>query len=134
MKSKGFTLVEMLVVLAIVGILTGVVLASTTAARSQARDSARTSNIKEIQLGLALYFDVNRSYPSGLQTLVDQKYIPSIPNNPSGGGYDYLSSSSNTYCIGALYESTLPEDNAGCSTGSSNQSNSLYYTVKPPIN
>lgn len=134
MNKKGFTLVEMLVVLAIVGVLTGVVLSSTSAARAGARDGARISNLKQIQLGLAVYFDVNRKYPSDLNSLVTDKYIPSLPVDPQGASYEYISSPSNTYCLGATLESTIPDDNAHCTSVAPGFTQKSNYTVKPPVN
>lgn len=132
-RIKGFTLVEMMIVLGIIGILTTVVLASTSIARTKSRDTKRQADMKEIQLALALYFDVNRLYPASLATLVSQKYIPQLPIDPSGTDYEYLSASPfSTYCIGVKLESAIPSDNVNCTSAASNQT--ANYTAKPPVN
>jgi hypothetical protein len=76
--------------------------------------------MKEIQIGLALYYDVNKVYPAALSTLAQagQNYLPSIPTDPLGGtAYEYLSSSPfKTYCLGVKLESTIPNDSATCTS------------------
>jgi len=53
--KKGFTLVELLVVVAIIGLLTGMVVISIKTVKAKARDSQRVSNITTIATSLALY-------------------------------------------------------------------------------
>ena len=121
--KKGFTLIELLIVIAIIGMLTSVVIGSTTASRMRARDNRRITDMKEIQLGLALYYDVNKAYPAGndvsaLTILVTEKYLPEIPTDPQGISYEYLATSGH-YCFGVLLESTVPNDSSDCTSKSS---------------
>ena len=64
-KRKGFTLIEMLIVIALIGILAGVVISVINIPKTQARsrDSKRVGDIKRIQTALELYFADNRKYP-----------------------------------------------------------------------
>ena len=64
-KRKGFTLIEMLVVIALIGILAGVVISVINIPKTQARsrDSKRAGDIKRIQTALELYFADKRKYP-----------------------------------------------------------------------
>jgi general secretion pathway protein G len=61
--QKAFTLVEILVVIAIIGLLATIVAASVSAARAKSRDSRRYAEVNTIQKGLELYYDENGSYP-----------------------------------------------------------------------
>ena len=93
----GFTLIEVLVVLAIIGILAVYILASLGEAKRKTRDVVRTTNIREILTSLNLYFESNKTYPTG-QPVCDPgnnqyfglevlypNYISSVPTDPLGG-------------------------------------------------
>ena len=60
---KGYTLIELLVVLAIIGILVTIGLSELRGARESARDAMRISDLSQIRLALALFFDDNGHYP-----------------------------------------------------------------------
>ena len=117
MKKNGFTLMELLVVIAIIGILSSIVIASMTSARQKARDTKRVSDIKTLQLALALYADANSNhYPNALANLATT-YIPAIPTPPTGGSYSYAALGSGASCtsyhLGAVLEtnsSALQDD------------------------
>ena len=60
--KKGFTLVELIVVIAIIGLLSSVVLASLTSARESGRDAKRKLDLKQLENALELYYDQFGSY------------------------------------------------------------------------
>jgi len=132
MKKNGFTLMELLVVIAIIGILSSIVIASMTSARQKARDTKRISDIKQLQLALALYADANSNhYPATLSTCAQttclaSTYIPAIPTPPTGGSYTYAAlaaSAGGTPCIsyhlGAVLEtnSSVLQDDSDAAAG-----------------
>lgn len=61
--SSGFTLVELLIVVAIIGVLSSVVISSLNGARMKSRDARRVSDLKQIRIALEMYYDQNGSYP-----------------------------------------------------------------------
>jgi general secretion pathway protein G len=63
--DRGFTLIEILVVISIIGLLSAVVLASLSSARQRARDAQRISAIRQMQTALDLYYADNGQYPDG---------------------------------------------------------------------
>lgn len=63
-NSGGFTLVEMIVVVAVIGILASIVYANFGAARAAARDDIRKADIKSLQLAIEFYKAQNGRYPA----------------------------------------------------------------------
>lgn len=59
----GFTLVELLVVISIIGLLSSIVLTSVNSARAKARDARRAADIRQVRTALEFYYDDHGSYP-----------------------------------------------------------------------
>jgi prepilin-type N-terminal cleavage/methylation domain-containing protein len=90
-NQKGFTLIEVLIVVAIIGILTAILVANYNDARKNSRDKIRKSDLKTIQLSLELYKAQVGSYPSALTSLAPT-YVATVPTDPaSKSSYLYTS-------------------------------------------
>ncbi len=136
-NKKGFSLIELLVVIAIIGILSSVVMVSLNSARAKGRDAKRITDVKQISLALALYYDAcGRVYPNPADgtsaTSLDgaennsgtpgvdcaanfNAFLNPVPQNPSGGGisgaYTYVTNAGFTdYVLQAQLEA--PNANA----------------------
>ena len=89
-KRRGFTVVELLIVIAIASLISSIAFASIRTAREKSRDAKRVASIKQIQSALELYFNTNNSYPTGLygigatDGLTAGGHISSVPYDPSG--------------------------------------------------
>lgn len=63
-SNKGFTIVELLIVIVVIGILALLVITTYSGIQAKARNSKRTSDIKSLQTQLEAYFSQNGFYPS----------------------------------------------------------------------
>lgn len=103
-NQKGFSLIEIMVVVVILGILASIVVPKIMGRPDEARRVQAKSNILAIQNALDLYKLDNGNYPSteqGLASLVQKptsnpvptnwkQYLKSLPKDPWGRDYLYL--------------------------------------------
>lgn len=88
----GFTLVELLVVIAVIGILVSLLLPAVQAAREAARRIECTNNLKQIGLALQNYESAHRTFPPGFISRVTGTW-PGGGNDPipeAGPGWSFL--------------------------------------------
>ncbi|KUK79545.1 MAG: hypothetical protein XD95_0310 [Microgenomates bacterium 39_7] len=85
-KRSGFTLLELLIVITIIGILTSLAMVSYSSAQRRARDSQRQADLKAIQNALEQYYaDHDGNYPSSVDDCnhPGEEYLPAgIPADP----------------------------------------------------
>ena len=105
-RAQGFTLIEVMVVVVILGILAAVVVPRVMSRPDEARVVKAWQDIRAIGAALDLYKLDNFQYPTteqGLEALVrrpaglpsgakwrDEGYIPGLPKDPWGREYHYL--------------------------------------------
>jgi len=63
-QRRGFTLVELLVVISIIGLLSTLAVVSLNSARQKARDAKRIADVKQIQTAMELYYNDKQGYPT----------------------------------------------------------------------
>jgi general secretion pathway protein G len=113
-KTKsGFTIVELLIVIVVIGILAAITIVAYNGVQTRARDNQRYSDVKTIVKALELYKVDNGRYPptpstttpicaghtgysysdaadgTWMKALVDGKYLASVPTPPNNGCTSY---------------------------------------------
>ncbi|MBM3255919.1 MAG: type II secretion system protein [Candidatus Moranbacteria bacterium] len=131
-KNRGFTLIEMIVVIGVIGLLTTMILVSVGRIRKNSIDTRRKSNIENVRGAITMYYAAKSAWPSissgwsGLITdLSDGGYISdNIPADEDGDGVNDYSVCSCSSCSPAcssasvqmkLCTSCMVEDGEGCS-------------------
>jgi prepilin-type N-terminal cleavage/methylation domain-containing protein len=83
-RDQGFTIVELLIVIVVIGILAALVIVQFTNVQARARDAERKSDIRALQSKVAEYYALNGNYPITLNA------VPSLPADackaPGGTG------------------------------------------------
>jgi general secretion pathway protein G len=103
-RHAGFTLIELMVVLVIIGVLAALIVPNVLNRADDARVTAARTDISNLMQALKLYRLDNQRYPSaeqGLNALVAKPttgpepinwkpYLDKLPNDPWGHAYQYL--------------------------------------------
>ena len=121
-NKKGFTMIELLIVIALISIILLLVMTSLTTQRKKARDSVRISDIQKIRLALDEYRLACGEFPQSLELAANNgcppevslaDFLPQIPKSPEYSsdselfptqGVDYFYAGLSTIPGGRCYE------------------------------
>ena len=129
-RGYGFTIVELLVVLAVIAMLFSIALVAFSGIQAKSRDTRRIEDIAQIRKALNLYYVSHNRFPVITSTttidgsdalssaLVGNEAMRAITGDPVGGAYRYTYKSDAT---GATYDLTfcletdkIPDYSQGC--------------------
>lgn len=121
-KNNGFSLLELLVVISIIGILISLGVASFSTAQKKSRDARRKADIKAMQDGFEQYYAVNNgSYGADCNAMfaVSSIFPAGAPVDPKGGTYTYTcQSTAGAYCVCAYLEGGEGDGNSDAAAAS----------------
>jgi prepilin-type N-terminal cleavage/methylation domain-containing protein len=123
-NKRGFSFVELMIVVAIMSILSVVSMVSYLSVTRRARDSRRISDLQKMAMALEMARSVDRIYPASAADLVTKGFIKSaLPKDPKTElDYEYTQSNGGySFTINAILEDV-----------SSSETGSTLYTVTNP--
>ena len=80
-SQQGFSLIELIVVVTIIGILAGIALINVRTAQTKAREAALKENLFQMRKAIDNFYADKQRYPSSLEELVPN-YMRRIPSDP----------------------------------------------------
>ncbi|MBU2052368.1 prepilin-type N-terminal cleavage/methylation domain-containing protein [Patescibacteria group bacterium] len=135
MKKSGFTLIEILVTVSIIGLLTMIGLTNFRVANQKARDGRRQGDLEQIKAALELYRTDEAEYPTDISSGTIQSptgtvYMNEVPTDPISTREYYYSSDSDTYTLCAALELDL---SGACGGNSCGIDVTCNYQVTSPL-
>jgi general secretion pathway protein G len=82
LRRSGFTLIEMLVVMAVIALLLSIAAPRFIPKVDQAREVTLRHNLAGLRQAIDQYYADKGAYPTALQDLVDQRYLRTVPVDP----------------------------------------------------
>lgn len=88
-RQAGFTLIELITVMAIIGILVGIALPNYRGAIIQAKEAVLKEDLFRLRDQIDQYYADKGHYPESLETLVQDGYLRKIPVDPMTQAEDW---------------------------------------------
>ena len=87
-RFSGFTLLELIVVIAIVALLTSVAAPAYFKSIAKARDNSLSTTLRVVRDAIEQFASDKGKYPESLENLTSDRYLRNIPVDPVTGRYD----------------------------------------------
>lgn len=121
--QRGFTIVELLIVIVVIGILAALVVTTYAGIQSKARDSKRQSDIQALQTQIEAFYASNNYYPAMADINSDtwrstnmKSLDPGAMTDPSGSNATFVASAPTATSKQYQY-APLSSTNAACAAG-----------------
>lgn len=121
---KGFTLIELIIVITIIGILAAIAVPVMKEAPIRAKEAALKENLFTLRSCIDQYYADHQTYPSSLEEMVSKGYMRKIPIDPITGQPDWVL----VYAEEEVFESAEEEVSGIIDVHSASNKNSLDGT------
>ena len=105
-RVAGFTLLELIVVIAVIGILAAIAMPALKNVPRRATESVLKNNLRTMRDVIDQYMGDKGNYPSSLEALVEEGYLRRVPNDP-------ITKSNDTWLL--VFEDPSDEESGGFS-------------------
>lgn len=141
-RSRGFTIVELVVVISVIAILTSIVSLSFSLMQAKSRDSERVASVTQIAEDLEKYYDENGEYPScpavtGTGASVSNTTLNGIdqavlvaPQDSTAGTTNSIKCTDMTSASQGDYFAYVGDGSTNCQTGNACLSFTLKYKIE----
>ena len=83
--ERGFTLLELIVVVAMIGILAAIVMPALAKMPTRAKEAVLKTNLHTLREVIDAYYGDEGHYPESLDALVEKEYLRTVPRDPFTG-------------------------------------------------
>lgn len=87
-QRRGFSLLELLAVVTILGVIAAIILYRVTGVVDDAKQKVQMHHLTELNTAIEHYYMANEAWPATLNDLVPEHLPDGIPTPPTGGSYD----------------------------------------------
>ena len=103
-RTAGFTLLELIVVIAVIGILAAIAMPALKNVPRRATESVLKNNLRTMRDVIDQYMGDKGNYPPSLEALVEEGYLRKVPNDP-------ITKSNDTWLL--VFEEPSDEESGG---------------------
>jgi general secretion pathway protein G len=132
-RNRGFTMIELVVVMAVLGLLLSIALPRYMAALDQGREKVLVNNIAQMREAIDRHYGDRGAYPDRLDDLVERRYLRAVPLNPYTEAADWVIVPPPSGQKGQVYDIRAPGQQPGASgTDSAGAPEAAASEAPPP--